>query len=116
MQLDLTRSSRIAGQATKPLVYVDYLETAPWNRPSPFPGPMVAGVGSVLIAAAINRSIDEEFEGRIGLHSLPQSEEFYRDKCGMTDLGPDDSYQRLRYFEATSEQAEQMALLLSGGR
>jgi hypothetical protein len=32
-QVDLTKSAREASQAGKPLVYVDYLEVAPWNRP-----------------------------------------------------------------------------------
>jgi hypothetical protein len=113
MQLNLTKSSRIENQKGKPLVYVEYLETAPWNRPSPFQGPLLSGVGSVFVATAINRSIEEEFKGRVGLHALPQSENFYRDKCGMTDLGNDPNYQNLRYFETTPEQA--VAFLGGGG-
>jgi hypothetical protein len=63
-------------------------------------------VGSVLLAAAIQLSIDEEFLGRLGLHSLPQADDWYR-KCRMTDLGPDPSEkQNLRYFEMTPEQAQ----------
>jgi len=32
MKLDIaTRSSRLIGQKGKPIVYVDYIETAPWN-------------------------------------------------------------------------------------
>lgn len=56
------------------------------------------------MTAAIAVSEDEGFKGRLGLHSLPQADDFYR-KIGMTDLGQDAAYQNLRYFEMTSEQA-----------
>ena len=46
-----------------------------------------------------------EFQGRIGLHSLPQANGFYANACGMTDLGADADHQGLRYFEMTPEQA-----------
>jgi hypothetical protein len=69
--------------------------------------PRFSGVGTVLMAAAIQFSIDEEFSGRVGLHSLPQADDWYR-KCGMTDLGPDaGEKQNLRYFEMTPEQAKE---------
>jgi uncharacterized protein YerC len=55
------------------------------------------------MAAAVSMSFDEEFDGRIGLHSLPTVEKFYRDVCGMTDLGIDAT--RLRYFEMTATAA-----------
>ena len=45
------------------------------------------------------------FAGRVGLHSLPQAEPFYRDVCGMTDLGEDPNEYDLRYFEMTEAQA-----------
>ena len=35
----------------------------------------------------------EGFKGRVGLHALPQAEQFYREKCGMTPLGKDASKQ-----------------------
>lgn len=52
-------------------------------------------------------SVDEGNRGRIGLHLLPQADIFYREKCGMTDLGPDTSYRPrpLRYFDMTEAQA-----------
>jgi hypothetical protein len=91
------------------LVYVDFLEAAPWNRPEHVPLPKYRGVGSILIATAIQLSLDEGFKGRIGLHSLPQSEEFYRNVMKMNDLGPDMSYPGpvpLRYFEFTAAEAQ----------
>jgi hypothetical protein len=103
-QVDLTRGCRESSQSGKPLVYLDYLEVAPWNRPEFGAAPRFRGVGTALIIAAIALSEDEGFKGRLGLHSLPQADDFYR-KIGMTDLGQDTAYQNLRYFEMTSEQA-----------
>lgn len=103
-QVNLTRSTREAGQAGKPLVYVEYLEVAPWNRPELGATPRLRGLGSALLTAAVMLSEAEGFRGRIGLHSLPQADDFYR-RCGMTDLGLDPAYQNLRYFEMTAEQA-----------
>lgn len=104
-QVDLTKSARVPGEAGKPLVYIDYLEAAPWNRPELGVPARLRGVGSALITAAAALSLEEGFKGRIGLHSLPQADTFYRDRCGMTDLGPDAGYQNLRYFEFTPGQA-----------
>jgi hypothetical protein len=111
MSIDLTKSSRI--QKRKPLVYIDYLEAAPWNRSELGGLPRYRGVGTALITAAVELSMEEGFRGRIGLHALPQSEDFYRKVCGMDDLDYDSSYQNLRYFEMTSKQAE--AFLENGG-
>jgi len=107
MITDLRRRGRIESQKGDHLVYVDYLEAAPWNRPglSESP-PRYKGAGSLMIGLAIKLSIEEGFKGRIALHSLPQANDFYANKCGMTDLGPDQHYENLRYFEMTTEQAE----------
>ena len=90
----------------KPLVYVDYLESAPWNVVPLVDTPLFSGVGMVLMRAAVQLSVDEGFHGRVGLHALPQSETFYRDKCGMRGCGPDPHYQNLQYYEMTREMAE----------
>ena len=98
---------RIDSQKDKHLVYVDFVENAPWNRKELFDPPRYRGVGSLLIRAAVALSDDLEFHGRIGLHSLPQANGFYANKCGMTDLGADLHYEgRLRYFEMTPGQAQ----------
>lgn len=103
-QIDLNRFARLPEQSGKPLVHVDYLEVAPWNRPELGQPPRFRGVGSALIAASVQLSLDEGFKGRIGLHSVPQADDFYR-RCGMSDFGPDPQCQNLRYFEMTVEQA-----------
>ena len=108
------RLCRLPPQAGKPLVYVDYLAAAPWNlrdlaAPDP---PRFGAVGRVLVAAAVTLSIENEFAGRVGLHALPQAEDFYSRVCGMTDGGVDARAEGLRYFEMTPGQA---AAFLGGG-
>lgn len=104
---------RIEGQKGQHLVYLEYVESAPWNRAELLTSPRYRGVGSILIRAAIALSDELEFKGRIGLHSLPQANEFYSNSCGMTDLGIDPDQQNLHYFEMTPEQAR--AFVLKGG-
>ena len=108
-----TKRSRISGQKDLHLVYVEYVENAPWNRPELFDPPRYRGVGSILIRAAIALSEELEFHGRIGLHSLPQANGFYANTCGMTDLEADPNYEDLHYFEMTPEQAR--AFVAKGG-
>jgi hypothetical protein len=109
MILDTLHKARMADQAGKDLIYIEFLENAPWNRRHmQSEQPRFSGVGSLLIRAAIEFSRTEGFKGRIGCHSLPQSNGFYANVCGMTDLGVDTAYQSgtMRYFETTPEQAE----------
>lgn len=98
--------AQIPDQRGKPLVYVHYVAAAPWNQSSLTKNPQFGLVGSVLIATAIELSRQQGFAGRIGLHSLPQSEGFYQHACAMQDLGPDSNVQGLRYFEMTPEDAD----------
>lgn len=97
--------SRIDDHRGQHLVYVEFVENAPWNRAELFDPPRYRGVGSVLIMAAVTLSEELEFHGRIGLHSLPQANGFYANTCGMTDLGADPDHEGLRYFEMTPDQA-----------
>lgn len=66
------------------------------------------GVGSTLVAVAMQLSIEEGFQGRIGLHSLPQSDDWYSQKMQMIDLRKDIDKQKLKYFEITSEKANEI--------
>lgn len=99
----IAAKGRLPGQQGKAVLYVEFLETAPWNIRDLAGTPQFLGVGVRLLEAAIAFSEEEGFGGRIGLHSLPQSTEFYRKY--MTDLGLDASQsQGLRYFEMSAEQ------------
>jgi hypothetical protein len=104
MLLQPGRVSRDSHQL--PVFYVDYLAVGPWNR-EPVQNPQrFRGLGTVLLGSAVNTSQAAGLEGRCGLHSLPQSEGFYR-KAGMKDFGADATYQDLRYFEFESSAAAQ---------
>ena len=110
MITDLTRRAQLDVQKNSHLVYVEFLETAPWNRAGLIgKQSRYSGAGSILTRTAIELSKQEGFCGRIGLHSLPQSNDFYA-KAGMTDLGVDANYQNLRYFEMTPEQADEFVM------
>ena len=81
------------------VVYVDYLETAPWNLQGPGGSRRFGGVGKVLMREAIELSERLGFGGRVGLHSLEQAERFYQEGCRMMRIGTDPVYYRLAYFE-----------------
>lgn len=109
-------SGRLPEQAGKSLVYVDYVEVAPWNLKALMLAlgekPLYNAIGSRLIEAAVLKS-KEDCKGRIGLHSLPITESFYRNTCRfyrntcrMTPVGRDSAKQNLLWFEYTPEQAE----------
>jgi len=100
---------RLAGQRGKPLVYIDYLEAAPWNvkwlMQELGRGARFRGVGTEFVRAAVQHSFYEGFHGRVGLHSLPTSERFYLQGCGMTDGERDLNKEKLLWCEFTPEQA-----------
>jgi hypothetical protein len=96
---------RVSQLGNGSVVYLDYVEVAPWNHPWFSPHRKYAAVGTALVSEAIRLSCDLGFGGRIGLHSLPQAEEFYASRCKMTRVGTDPTYHDLTYFEYTSKQA-----------
>ena len=101
--LNFPRTSRF--DPAHQLVYVDYIENAPWNLLRIGKRRRFADIGRVLMTEAIRLSFELGHEGRIGLHSLPSAAAFYRDKIGMMDFGPDSNYGNLRYFELESIHA-----------
>lgn len=105
LYIDMLRRCRLPSQQNLHMVYIDLLATAPWNRRGLTPHPQYRGVGEVLMTEAIFHSNDEGFGGRVGLHSLPTAEQFYRTQWGMESLGPDPDYYGLTYFELTTERA-----------
>ncbi len=105
MFIKTTAFARHVDQNGLELISADRLATAPWNRHGFTQTPTYKGVGRVLLVAAVSMSVDLGFKGRLGLHSLPQSESWYRTTCGMTDLGVDPNMSPLHYFEMTEAQA-----------
>ena len=112
MAVRLDKSCRLPEQSGQPLVYVDYLAAAPWNDAVMLARiaekPRFSRVGSVLLQGAVHLSVRNGCHGRIGLHGLPQAVTFYRERCGMTNLGVDAAYEGLPYFEMTPEQAARL--------
>ncbi len=87
------------------IAYIDLVSTAPWNRWGFTDNPLYKGVGPLLLSAAVELSISHGFDGRLGLHALPQSEGWYQSQ-GLTEIGPDTNYQNLVYFEFTANDAK----------
>ena len=104
MLVDVTKFGRLDRHKGHGLVYVEWLATAPWNRSKLVSEPRYKGVGPILLGTAISLSVELEFKGRVSLHSLPQSESWYRTRAGFTDGGYD-SAKKMQYFEVTEAQA-----------
>lgn len=105
MLVNLASFAKLSSQLGRDILYVELLATAPWNRPTQSQAGIYKGVGRVLIATAIRFSIDQGFGGRIGLHSLPTSQSWYRDTILLTDCGYDEA-KDMQYFEMTNQQAK----------
>lgn len=98
--------ARLPAELGKPLVHAMFLASAPWNLSTVVARPRFKGVGTTLLRAATEVSLDLGFKGRIGLHSLPQADDFYL-RLGMTPLGKDPTKQDLIYYEMSPAQAAQ---------
>ena len=99
---------RLESQENHPLVYIEFLEIAPWNHKDfmNVNNKKYKGIASIMVAVAIKLSIKQGFNGRVGLHSLPEAEGFYSNFCAMSSLGADKNYDNLPYFEFTAKQAK----------
>jgi GNAT superfamily N-acetyltransferase len=91
----LARTSRVTGRR---LVYVEYIASAPQNRPALQQPPAFRGSGSVLMRTAATLSRSLGMGGVLGLHSKPRALPFY-EKQGFVDLGPDAEEAGLHYME-----------------
>ena len=100
--------SRLEATRRKPIVYVDYLELAPWNwkvTPLKRQG-RYGGMGTLLFLQADLQRFDEGFGGRVGLHALPQAATFYAG-LGLKRVAHDDA-KRLPYYELDSQAANRL--------
>jgi len=95
--------SRYVGQQGKPLVYLAYVESAPWNVKEYCDTVWYSGIGKEFYKAAVRFSHFLGFDGRVGLHSLPGTEGFYANSCQMTSLGRDPDCENLVYFESVTK-------------
>jgi hypothetical protein len=85
LNMDSIASQR-PGCSGQRMLYVEYLEAAPWNQEAYAGTDKRYGlIGMALLCALIMVSADAGCEGRIALHSLPQAEGFYR--LNFYDLG-----------------------------
>lgn len=100
----LARNPRAGTLSRNHVLYVDYLEVAPWNLRVATTTPRFIGVGTALMVDAIRLSWEQGQDGRVGLYSLPQAESFYA-RCGLTRIGLDPNYYDLVYYECTGPQA-----------
>lgn len=101
------RTARLAPRRA-PLVYIDYVEVAPWSWDIAAIGRRgrYRGAGLLMMTSAIRLSLSLGLAGRIGLHSLAQTESYYAGRFGMRNLGADPRYHGLTYFEMTAAQAQ----------
>jgi hypothetical protein len=58
------------------LVYVSFLEVAPWNHPDAAMR-YFSGLGPLLLRAACQLSIERGYGGRLGLHAVSAARDFY---------------------------------------
>lgn len=110
--------AKLPEQKGKPLIYVKYVETAPWNIKLLDSKPHYGGIGSRLMRIAIELSHTEDCKGRVGLHSLPgdkkgEPEWFYRYVCKMEPMESERDGEGLLYFELTPEKANEF---MKGGK
>ena len=88
----------------QPLVYIEALSVAPWNRTRQQGLRRFHRVGTELLNFSRMRSEALGYGGRVGLHSLPGAEGFY-EKCNMMRCDPepdpfmDEDGSPLAYFE-----------------
>lgn len=85
----------------KPILYVEFIETAPSSTAILSDVPQYRDIGTRLIEGAANYSIDLGFDGRVGLSTLPQAERFYM-KLGLEKVRWDIETQ-LYYYEWTAQ-------------
>jgi hypothetical protein len=100
--------ARLPPDKGKSVVYVDYVQVAPWNDAALVDRPRFGAVGSFLMEGAVRLSIDMQYGGRVGLHSLKRSEGFYSNlRLTAVEIETIDRHALgLWYFEWTKQEAD----------
>jgi hypothetical protein len=90
--------SRKLGREDQPVLYIEYLDIAPWNLPE-YAGEHARyrRVGISLLAVAVEMGVVLGCERRLALRSLPNSRLFY-EQVGFERIGFDES-ENLDWFE-----------------
>jgi GNAT superfamily N-acetyltransferase len=91
-------ANHLSRRGNKPLVYVEYLAVAPWNRPGIQNPRRFTGCGSILVHHAVERSESLGYGGLVGLHALPGARPFYV-RIGFKDFGADTQEGGLHYLQ-----------------
>ena len=104
MVVDSNQFALHPAQKGKELVHIARLASAPWNRTRTVESPKYKGAGRTLVATAVSLSIELEFGGRVGLHALPQSEDWYR-RYGFLEVPDPSPNNTLKYLEMTVDAA-----------
>jgi hypothetical protein len=86
-----------------PLVYVSFLEVAPWNQPTAVEREY-QGLGPIMLRIACEFSVQRGYGGRLGLHSVAAAEAFYR-RLGFESLDCPSEHHEL-YLEVHESRAE----------
>jgi hypothetical protein len=98
-------AAALAPDRGKPIVYVDYLEVAPWNWTiEQIQARKFRAVGPILLRMAIEQSYAKGWHGRVGLHALPQAASFYLSQ-GLQWVRNDRDKQGLPYYELSAAEA-----------
>lgn len=87
-----------------PAVYVSFVEVALWNRADTPPELRLRGVGTAILRAACDLSMQRGFYGRVGLHAIAAAEGFYR-RLGFEAYDCPNEYNEI-YYELSERGAE----------
>jgi hypothetical protein len=112
MILRASQPMRAPANTERSGVYIEYLATAPWNRKDDQGHRLdkrlarVVPVGRLLLGVAIIFSRKRGLEGRLGWHSKPRAEGWYKSVLpGLWEGGPDLAEDGLEYFELSQDVA-----------
>ena len=99
-------AAELAPAVGLPLAYLDFLEVAPWNwSVDRLQVRRFKTIGPVLLRTAVEQSYTKGWDGRLGLHALPQAVPFYQ-RAGLQFIRNDPAKQNLPYYEFSAAGAQ----------
>jgi hypothetical protein len=102
----MSLSVRPAREQIMDVLYVEYVQAAPWNERSAGVARRFARLGALLMAVAAQLSQEEGLQGRIALHSKREVEGFYNG-LRLRSYGPDPQEDNFVYFEGNEQWANE---------